>query len=509
VQRRGREHVHRVGATRLLQVELWRWRMGWANSLNARDRASHWRVARAALTGCLVVSALLWLAQLALGTTHTTASGREGRAFATVLASLLFVDGLRRGTGALVRSSGNRYAEIWLPMAGATAGAIAVRGAMLTVVGVLPFLWIPLVPLGSQWATLPISRQSGTAFMGAVFALCGDTVGQIWRAGTRTARTILAICLTTVTLQAAVSLAALHPDMPWAITSIATPSMLTGVWSLCMSAGGLAVAAALLVLAFATCVLAHVRTLSSIARGTRIARVSVSTSSIHHVVLERPRHAIVRRDLKRIGRLGWKDAIAIGYVVVVTIVAYVVQLFSGASANLSIVSDHALPWVLFFGTLLIAIVLTELAWGREVPRMWMYLRAVSNDSQLTLRLRSGVVACLLAVWQVALSMLLIARLGFRTGVIHHLVLGLTIAVAAAACGTAGAMLVLRAGMEGSALGQFVRYGGSALGLAVPLIAFGTSGSTSLAIGMAIVLAYLALRSAEKQLGLAEQRTVAS
>jgi hypothetical protein len=506
VQRRGREHVHRVGAKRLLQVELLRWRMGWANSLNARDRASQWRVARTALTACLVVSALLWLAQLTLGATHTTASGKEGRAFATVLASLLFIDGLRRGTGALVRSSGNRYAEIWLPMAGATAGAIAVRGAMLTVVGVLPFLWIPLVPLGSQWATLPISRQIGTAFMGAVFALCGDTVGQIWRAGTRAARARLAVCLTAVTLQAVVSLAALHPDMPRAIISIATPSMLTGVWSLCMGAGGHVLAAALLALAFATCVLTHMRTLASIARGTRIVRLSASTSSIHHVVLERPRHAIVRRDLKRIGRLGWKDAIAIGYVVVVTIVAYLVQLFSGASANPSIVSDHALPWVLFF---LIAIVLTELAWGREVPRMWMYLRAVSNNSHLTLRLRTGLVACLLAGWQVALGMLLVARLGFQTGVIHHLVLGLTMSVAAAACGTAGAMLVLRAGMEGSALGQFVRYGGTALGLAVPLIAFGTSGSTSLAIGMAIILAYLALRSAEKQFGLAEQRNVAS
>ena len=134
--------------TRLLGCEAARMRAAVRNTLGSTARAARLRAARQLVTAIAAAGCLAWSAGWMTG----SALGGDLRAPAirrlVASAFLLFVfviDGFGRGAWTRTRWEG-RF-EAWLLTAGVHPTAVAVRHAVLLILRVLPFSWVPLLPL--------------------------------------------------------------------------------------------------------------------------------------------------------------------------------------------------------------------------------------------------------------------------------------------------------------------------------------------------------------------------
>jgi hypothetical protein len=473
--------------TRLLGSEAARMRAAVRNTLGSTARAARLRAARQLVTAIAAAGCLAWSAGWMTG----SALGGDLRAPAirrlVASAFLLFVfviDGFGRGAWTRTRWEG-RF-EAWLLTAGVHPTAVAVRHAVLLILRVLPFSWMPLLPLQPDLALFPTASRLALLLAAPACGLAGDTIGVLSRRGSRW----IGAAFGAVGAFYWVSLLLLLVGRP-SSESVLIPArtLLLSRWNVATTVTCFAVAAVVNSLADQWGS-GRARALAGAVRAATPARRRSYSRA------PRPRHEAVAHADAAVRRLSswvsqqWIATVVVGTYALLPIVAITMR-YSGRAAALP-PSEAILP--LAFGLALPALVCAEVVWGTLPRDMWSLFRINARSLYVPIVAPGVITVGVLSIWvAVGAAMLAIATpAGLRSAGVFAGT-GLLVAAHCASLQELAGALALRAGGSRTVFGRAIRYGGTAAGVLVPaLITYAAGFGTAIAwVGFAIVAAPMA------------------
>lgn len=482
-------------ALRLLSLELGRARHSAANAFHATDRAGRIRAARLALQAAALCAGLGWawaylLQPFSPRSVPVPAPGPAALASAGLLGFLLFLDGVRRGTGRFESERERRFAEEWLRVAGVPASAIAVRGSLRVAAVGLLVSWVVLLPLADAVRAHPPVYGAALLLVGVGLLLAGDGLGQLWRFAPGWVRFVIGAAAALWALYGLAFLSGTAPDAPVWLRSVPRTGAVSWPWGpLVRGEGSPGLAAVLFLGGFAASVAGRRWSVGRMGWAGERGATTLRAAPAGRGPVERSAwRALVHRDLRRVTLWARRDLVVALYTTLPLLGAHVMIARGSRGPSPLFANPAAMPWVLLVALALFTIAYSEGLWFGEARRMWGLYTSALPDPALALRSRLCVGAAGVGGWSLLLSITLLALLGPTPAVLTHLGLGLVMAASATSVVGCAATWALRNDFDATTMGRLLRYAAVLAGLCTPALVYLRAGSLPVAALAGVALA---------------------
>ncbi len=497
---------------RLLAMERERALAAFGNAFAGSDSASRGRAARTILTATLLIGGIAWtLARLVTGSAvaevrtsvHDDTSRLVSFGVASLIACLLAIDGIRRGSGLFESDWERRFSDEWLRANSVPTVAIAVRGTLRTILGAVCIGWIVLVPLMPFVGELPTLHKLMLGLFGTVFVLLGDTIGQRLRHARMPLRIVAIVMISASVVTMIGFLVALDPATFPVFQWFRYLTAAVTLWQIVIDRiSGPAVITLLLTASIGLTIYAHTWTTNQL--GWRDSSPDIRRAqqpiAARFVTLGRERvwMSLLRHDTGRIATWLASDVLIVLLIAVPTLLLYTALPWVPVKTIALLTSPSVLPWLVLYILALPALAYGEGMWGKESPQIWGLYRMSLPSPDRAIWTRMSVLVGGLVALNGVLSLLLAVAVGLTRPVFMHAVLGTLLSFSAGSMSTAAGIVVVRMGAYMTVFARLMRYTAVGAGVLAPTAVYAATGSLVWASVATAIMTSLAISTARRQ-----------